>query len=120
VPEKADKIAAAAVLGRGEDGRPGVVIAACARCGRAFVRHRRGHIYCSRRCRHRGVLGRTATIDHEAVERLFDPDRDPRERVRPDDWFPEHLDSGARDLYAVDSVATRRRWYQALEDDGEL
>jgi hypothetical protein len=36
-------------------------------------------------CRHRGVLGRTATVDHEAVERLFDPDRDPAERVREDD-----------------------------------
>jgi hypothetical protein len=89
----------------------------CLRCGRRFVRHRRGHIFCSRRCRHRGAQ-RTATIDVEAVERLFDPDRDPAERVREDDWFPESLDSGWRDLYAVDSVEARRRWYEALEDLG--
>jgi hypothetical protein len=120
VAEEAENVAADAVSARGQDGHPGVVIASCARCGRAFVRHRRGHLYCSRRCRHRGVLGRTATIDHEAVERLFDPDRDPAERVREDDWYPESLDSGWRDLYAVDTVATRRRWFKTLEDEGLL
>jgi hypothetical protein len=54
------------------------------------------------------------------VERLFGPDRDPAERVRENDWFPEHLDSGWRDLYAVDTVATRRRWFETLEDWGDI
>jgi hypothetical protein len=89
----------------------------CIRCRRRFVQHRRGHVFCSRRCRDRGP--RTA-IDVEAVERLFDPDRDPTERVREDDWFPESLDSGWRDIYAVDTVRARRNWFEALEDDGKL
>jgi hypothetical protein len=54
------------------------------------------------------------------VERLFDPDRDPLERVREDDWHPEPPDSGWRDLDAVDTVATRRRWFEALEDQGDI
>jgi hypothetical protein len=40
--------------------------------------------------------------------------------VREDDWYPESLDSGWRDLYAVDTVATRRRWFKTLEDEGLL
>ena len=91
----------------------------CIRCRRRFVQRRRGHVFCSRRCRDRGA--RTA-IDVEAVERLFDPDRDPTEQVREDDWFPEHLDSdsGVQDLYAYETVAARRRWYEALEDSGQI
>ena len=116
--EEAENVAADAVSGRGKDGRPGVIIASCARCGRPFVRHRRGHLYCSRRCRHRGVLGRTVTVDHEAVARLFDESRDPNERVRADDWHPGPAEWV--EIHLVDSVAARRRWYQALEDDGEL
>jgi endogenous inhibitor of DNA gyrase (YacG/DUF329 family) len=108
VPEEGENVAADAVSGRGEDGHPGVVIANCARCGRPFVRHRRGHLCCSRRCRHRGVLGRTATVDHEAVARLFDESRDPHEQVRADDWFPGPAEW--LELYLVDTVATRRRW----------
>jgi hypothetical protein len=120
VPEKAKKVDAVPVSGRGENGHPGVAIAACARCGKPFIRHRKGHLYCSRRCRRRGVLRRPATVDHEAITRLFHPDRDPAERVREDDWFPEHLDSGVRDLYACDTVAARRRWFEALDDSGQI
>jgi hypothetical protein len=40
--------------------------------------------------------------------------------VREDDWYPEPADSGWRDLYAVDTVATRRRWFRALEDLGQI
>jgi endogenous inhibitor of DNA gyrase (YacG/DUF329 family) len=116
VPEEAENVVADAVSGRGGDGHPGVVIANCARCGRPFVRHRRGHLYCSRRCRHRGVLGRTAIVDHEAVARLFDESRDPHEQVRADDWHPGPPEWV--EIHLVETVAARRRWFKALEDDG--
>jgi hypothetical protein len=58
------------------------------------------------------------TIDHEAVARLFDESRDPNERVKPDDWHPGPPEWV--ELHLVETVAARRRWYQALEDDGEL
>jgi hypothetical protein len=43
--------------------------------------------------------------DGEAVKRLFDPSREPRERVRDDDWFsPEEPDPGWKELFAYDTV----------------
>jgi hypothetical protein len=47
------------------------------------------------------------------VARLFDPSRDPKERVRDDDWHPTP-DSGFHDLDAYQTVETRRRWYLNL------
>jgi hypothetical protein len=64
------------------------------------------------------LLGRTVTVDHEAVARLFDESRDPNERVKPDDRHPGPPEWV--ELHLVETVAARRRWYQALEDDGEL
>jgi hypothetical protein len=43
---------------------------------------------------------------------LFDPARDPDERVRDDDWHS--LDDGWRALDAYQTVAQRRRWYENL------
>jgi hypothetical protein len=59
-------------------------------------------------------------IDPEQVKRLFDPDRDPNERVREDDWFAGPSDPEWRALYAHETVGGRRRWYMNLWMDGEL
>ena len=58
--------------------------------------------------------------DPEQVKRLFDPDRDPNERVREDDWFAGNPDPEWRALYAHETVGVRRRWYMNLWMDGEL
>jgi hypothetical protein len=73
---------------------------------------RRGHVFCSNYCRHRGEKRpeERIALDTDQVRRLFDPDRDPEARVRDDDWHPA-LDSPMRELDAVDTVAVRRRWY---------
>ena len=53
--------------------------------------------------------------DGEAVKRLFDPSREPRERVRDDDSFsPEDPDPGWKELFAYDTVESRRRWFRNL------
>jgi hypothetical protein len=57
--------------------------------------------------------------DWEAVERLFDEDRDPGERVRKDDWHPSP-EVEWRELDLVDTVEQRRRWCLALMDEGQL
>ncbi len=59
-------------------------------------------------------------IDTEAVRRLFDPSRDPEERVREDDWFAGNPDPEWRGLYAHETVGARRRWYMNLMMSGEL
>jgi hypothetical protein len=59
-------------------------------------------------------------IDTEAVKRLFDPSRDPEERVREDDWFAGPSDAEWRSLYAHETVGARRRWYMNLMMSGEL
>lgn len=95
-------------------------MAECARCGREFVQRRSDHRFCSRECRHLGErrLGEPVP-DHAAVERLFDPRRDPEELVRDDDWYPG---AGTKDgdafaaLDAHDTVAQRRTWYLGLRD----
>lgn len=56
-------------------------------------------------------------MDQGAVERLFDPRRDPNERVREDDWFPD-AGHAWRALYACDTVGARRRWYTELLELG--
>jgi hypothetical protein len=54
-----------------------------------------------------------------AVERLFDPSRDPKARVRRDDWFPEP-DSPSLELYLCETVEVRRRWYLNLAKEGRV
>jgi hypothetical protein len=89
--------------------------AECLSCGKVFRPRRRGHIFCSKFCRHRGEKPpeERIALDSEQVRRLFDPDRDPEARVRDDDWHPAP-DSPMHDLDAVHTVADRRRWYLAL------
>jgi hypothetical protein len=90
------------------------LMAECLHCGREFMPRRGGHVFCSSRCRHRyreEDLERVS-IDRAAVERLFAADRDPEEQVRDDDWYPGAPEF--RELYAVETVGDRRRWYRAL------
>ncbi len=96
--------------------------AECLYCGQLFRPRRRGHVFCSNFCRYRGErpLEERGEIDTEAVKRLFDPSRDPEERVREDDWFPGSPDSEWRSLFAHETVGGRRRWYMHLLLDGEL
>jgi hypothetical protein len=96
--------------------------AACLHCGTEFAPVKYGHLYCSTFCRHRGP--RTPMddepVDHEQITRLFDPDRDPGERVRDDDWFTPADRSDLRELYAMETVGTRRRWFMALVEAGRV
>jgi hypothetical protein len=73
-------------------------------------------VFCSVGCRHLGELppDQRRPVDKGAVERLFDPARDPNERVRGDDWFPGNPSPAVRELYAVDTVWARRQWYTNL------
>jgi hypothetical protein len=53
--------------------------------------------------------------DPLVVEALFDPSRDPAERVKPDDWFsPADASADVRALYANETVGGRRQWYLNL------
>jgi hypothetical protein len=91
--------------------------AECLHCGGEFWPRRRGHVFCSSRCRHRGERReRRGPIEREQVARLFDPFRDPEERVRDDDWHPTP-DSVFHDLDWCQTVETRRRWYLNLIRD---
>jgi hypothetical protein len=86
-----------------------------------FRPRRRGHVFCSSFCRYRGErpLEDRGPTDPEQVRRLFDPDRDPDQRVDLDDWHPA---SGLawKELDSYDTVATRRNWYLTLREAGEL
>lgn len=92
----------------------------CLHCGVEFVPRKAGHVFHSIECRHRGErrADERQPIDVEAIERLFADSRDPRERVRPDDWFPGSHDSATAAgvaLFAHDTVEGRRRWYLNLK-----
>jgi hypothetical protein len=52
-------------------------------------------------------------LDQAAIDRLFDPTRDPSETVRRADWHPTPA-SGFFELDLCDTVATRRRWFENL------
>jgi hypothetical protein len=95
-------------------------IVECLHCGVEFSPRKAGHVYHSIECRHRGERAphERTMVDPEAVGRLFDPARDPDERVRPDDWFPGPAEAAG--VYSVDDVGTRRRWYRNLLDSGRL
>jgi endogenous inhibitor of DNA gyrase (YacG/DUF329 family) len=97
--------------------------AECARCGVEFVRRRSDHRFCSPECRKLGEWkpGDQPPVDREVVDRLFDPLRDPNERVRSDDWFaPMDAPEGWRALFAHESVGGRRRWFANLKALGEV
>jgi hypothetical protein len=95
-------------------------IANCLRCGRGFVRHRAGHIFCSRECRYAGEHTDRKPVDAAVVERLFDPARDPLGQVREDDWHPATGENPQawRELDWQDTVESRKRWYLTLRDEG--
>src|SRR5215212_5369195 len=94
---------------------PHGVTAECLSCGREFEPRKFGHVFCSSFCRHRGERrpDERTSVDHGAIERLFDESRDLGERCRDDDWFPESC-AAMRELYSCDTVATRRNWYGNL------
>ena len=95
----------------------------CLHCEKPFTPRRGGHVFCSVRCRHLGVRGPNdpRPVDQQAVERLFDPSRDPQEQVRADEWFaPEDAAAAVRALYAADTLEQRRRWYERLHDMGRV
>jgi hypothetical protein len=65
--------------------------------------------------------------DPDAVDRLFDPSRDPGEHIRDDDWHlaqPEGVDDTTWQMFAeldsFDTVAQRRRLYSELKRSGEI
>ena len=93
------------------------MIAKCARCGGEFEQRRSDHRFCNRECRDLGELD--PSVDTDAVERLFAEDRDPAERVRPDDW---HLDptSPFAALETYDTVGQRRTWFLRHRELGRL
>jgi hypothetical protein len=93
----------------------------CLSCGIEFTPRKAGHVFCSRECRHRGERppDKRAPIDHGAIERLFDEARDPSERCRDDDWYPESC-AEFKQLDAVQTGASRRRWYTNLLLEGQL
>jgi hypothetical protein len=92
----------------------------CLRCGKQFAPRKLGHLFCSTACRHRGERQPgDPPIDDEALERLFDPSRDPDERVRDDEWCAG-MDAEWAELYAEDTLAARRRWYANLIQAGRL
>jgi hypothetical protein len=71
-------------------------------------------------CRHRGVRRPDAhATNWEAVERLFDEDRDQNKKVREDDWHPTP-ELGWHELDLFDTLDQRRRWCLALMDEGQL
>jgi hypothetical protein len=95
-------------------------LAECLHCGGSFVPRKAGHVYCSISCRHRGERRpeERIPVNQAAVERLFDPRRDPDERVRLDDWHP-----GPPEMLELDACATvarRRAWYLNLAKLGRL
>ena len=95
-------------------------MARCLNCQREFRPRKRGHVFCSPDCRHRGVRGpdRRET-DWQSIERLFDEDRDPGEAVREDDWHPTP-ELGWYELDLVQTLEQRRRWYLTLLGEGQL
>jgi hypothetical protein len=95
----------------------------CLHCRKPFQPRRRGHVFCSVWCRHQGERKPydPPPVDQEVVDRLFDPFRDPNERVRPDDWFaPMDAPEGWKALFAHETVGGRRRWFANLKALGEV
>jgi hypothetical protein len=90
--------------------------ARCLRCQRVFEVRRPGHVYCSRTCRYAADFADFRPGDPIVVERLFDEDRDPNERVREDDWHPGPFP----ELDASDALESRRRWYATLRVLGRV
>ena len=90
----------------------------CLHCRGEFQPRRRGHVFCSSWCRHRGEQGKAAPglSDREQIAQLFDPSRDPEDRVREDDWHPEPNSTWVK-LDLCKTVGSRRRWYLALLDE---
>jgi hypothetical protein len=95
----------------------------CARCGRAFVRRRSDHRFCGPTCRKLGERApwEPPPDDPDAIDRLFDEERDPGEVCRPDDWYPHVMTASEQEVYLCqpspdgrwrgDTVESRRRLF---------
>jgi hypothetical protein len=88
----------------------------CLHCGRQFTPRKAGHVFCSNACRHKGESNPGTGVDwnREKVAALFDPGRDPDERVNLDDWHPTPQHTGFVELDLVDTVKARRQQYRHL------
>ena len=97
-------------------------MAKCLRCGVEFTPRKKGHVFHSRECRHKGPRkkGETVPPSEKELARLFDPQRDPEGLVEPDEWHPISWGPGWVELDLHQTVATRRRWFQALVEEGTL
>ena len=76
-------------------------MARCAHCDEEFIQRRSDHRFCSPWCRHKGERRPydPPPVDQAAVDRLFDPQRDPDETVRADDWCPANWTPQIIELY---------------------
>lgn len=94
-------------------------MAECLRCRHEFVPRKRGHVFCSATCRHRGARreGGPEPPSEEALARLFDENRDPEGRVEPSDWHPS---PDWAELDSCDTLDQRRGWYVSLVEGGRL
>jgi hypothetical protein len=94
----------------------------CLRCRKLFVPQKKGHIYHSRECRHKGPRreGETIPPSEADLARLFDRKRAPGGRVDADGWHPAGQGSPRAELDSRDSVADRRAWYETLVEEGSL
>jgi hypothetical protein len=95
----------------------------CLQCNKVFQPRRGGHVFCSVRCRHLGERKPhdPPPVDQDQIDRLFDPRRDPSERVREDDWFaPADAAPEWRELFEGDTVAKRRQWFETLKELGQV
>jgi hypothetical protein len=93
-------------------------VAKCLRCGVEFTPRKKGHVFHSRECRHKGPRkeGDTVAPSDEELARLFDPES----LVEPDDWHPAGQESPWVELDLCKTVAARRNWYRRLVEEGVL
>ena len=96
--------------------------AVCLHCGVAYTPRKAGHVFCSAFCRHRGerLPDQREPVDHEQIRRLFDTERDPDERVRPDDWHATPQVPEFVELDRWDTLRQRRHWHEELRAMGRL
>src|SRR5581483_7922206 len=103
--------------------RTRALVAQCLHCGGEFKPRKAGHVFCSVGCRHLGERGPNdpPPVDPALIDRLFDPGRDPGERVTLEDWFsPMDTPENVKALYLCDTVAQRRQWYLRLRGMGRI
>jgi hypothetical protein len=90
-------------------------MAECLHCGKEFTPRRAGHVYHSPWCRHHGERKPydPPPVDQDQISRLFNPRRNPTERIADDDWHVGGTEWQSLD--AADTVTDRRRWFESLK-----